>query len=89
MVVEYTLEDLYRDRNDKTYFNGHCGYNIKNAKNYIDLDYYAGGPGIIEMYEMAEWCINNCNSKWSLKWNEEEALFEDETDAIAFKLRWF
>ena len=83
----YTHDDLERDRNDKTH-SGHFGYDVEWLKNEVNLDHWAGGPGLGNFCSMVAWCIDNCNNKWSLHWNEECAMFDDESDAMAFKLRW-
>lgn len=84
----YTHDDLERDKNDR-WHEGHYGYDVEWLKNEVDLNYFAGGPGLKDFYLMVAWCIDNCNNKWSLLWNEECAEFDDTSDAMAFKLRWF
>ena len=82
----YTHDDLERDRNDRTH-DGRYGYDVEWLKNEVDLNHYASGPGLRHFYSMIEWCIDNCNNKWSVHWSEECVMFDDETDAMAFKLR--
>ena len=40
----------------------------------------------IRIYEMAEWCEKNLNDKWAV--GIVKSGFQDETDAMAFKLKW-
>lgn len=37
--------------------------------------------------EFFAWCTENCNGYWSV-YNEFWVLFELDSDAMAFKLRW-
>lgn len=83
----YTHDNLKRDRNNRSH-NGHYGFDVNWFKNEIDLDYYAGGPGLKDFYLMIAWCIDNCSNKWFMDWNSESAMFENIHDAMAFKLRW-
>ena len=57
-------------------------YNVANHTLGIPFDDYI----IFEI--LALWCFDNCNDKWYLDWNTERAYFIEETDAMAFKLRW-
>ena len=38
------------------------------------------------MYRVAEWCEENCSNNWLV--GKSLSAFVDETDAMAFKLRW-
>lgn len=47
------------------------------------------GMGLFEIVRIPEtWCKENCNGNWK-KIKYLKYHFEDETDAMAFKLRWF
>lgn len=86
--MKYTHQDLARDRLSKTH-GGHYGNHVAWNRYNLDLDALWGGPGVEGViYDMAEWCIDNCANDWALHWNEERAIFNDESDAVAFKLRW-
>ena len=43
---------------------------------------------ILLFAEMALWCFDNCYNKWYFSWNLDSAYFLEETDMMAFKLRW-
>jgi len=53
---------------------------------FIEDEFWIGHNNGQEV-EFATWCQENCDGEWAVH-NEFWAVFELDTDAIAFKLRW-
>jgi len=84
ITIEKFIEDLKNDR------MGHYVY-MYVEKSYTLAVYiengFAYGANTGQIKEFNKWCNENCNGDWRV-YNEFWVVFELDSDAIAFKLRW-
>ncbi len=84
ITIEQFIEDLKNGR------MGHYVY-MYVEKSYTLAVYiengFAYGVSTGQIKEFNKWCNENCNGDWSV-YNEFWVVFELDSDAIAFKLRW-
>lgn len=84
ITVQQFIEELKRDHMNH-YIHLYDGKPYTLAV-YIENDFRMG-INYEQEQDFNDWCRENCDGEWAVH-NGCWALFELDTDAMAFKLRW-
>ena len=71
------------------YLETHHNWTISRWKGYDENHRRYTDPNSTDIhYEIIDWCSKNCLGETAFAVLSPEWAFEEETDAMAFKLRW-